>query len=369
MGSIKLILKFLGVILLSIILIVILFFVYLTLADYRPKPSEPLTIGGNTNYATDSRRQFTLLSWNIGYCAMGKEADFFYDGGKMTRPSFDYFQKYLNGVYNSVCKADTVDFLFLQEADQDARRSYYIDEVDLLTKGMKDFTSSFAVNYDVDFIPLPLHSPLSKVKAGLLNLMRFKPSSVARIASPVNFSWPKNLFFLDRCMMLSRFPLSNNREMVLINLHNSAFSDGVVLRRHEMELIRSTVTEEYNKGNYVIAGGDWNIAPPGFIPAMFRSGENAAPVTEQIPVDFLPESWKWVFDPGYPTNRDAESAYRKGLTGVHIYDFFLVSPNVQVDEIRTIPNGFTWSDHQPVYLRFSLKDEFVPVDNPVLNNK
>jgi len=369
MGSIKLILKFLGLILISIVLLVIVFLAYLTLTDYRPKPSEDIAIQGKSGYPADIRRQFTVLSWNIGYCAMGKEADFFYDGGKMTRPAFNYFQKYLNGVYNSVCKADTIDFLFLQEVDQDARRSYYINEIELLTKGLHDFNYSFALNYKVGFIPLPLHSPLAKVEAGLLNLMRFKPVSVKRIASPVNFSWPKNLFFLDRCMMVSRFPLSNKREMVLINLHNSAFSDGVVLRRHEMELIRSTVTEEYNKGNYVIAGGDWNSVPPGFVPAVFRSGEKASPVTEQISDDFLPAAWQWVFDPAFPTNRDADSPYRKGLTGVHIYDFFLLSPNVQVDEIRTIPDGFTWSDHQPVYLRFSLKEEFVPMANPALNNK
>ncbi len=369
MDIVRSLLKFLGWIIAGILLVVIGFFIFLSLTDYKPKPVEKPEYTEKSTYKADTRRQFSLLTWNIGYGAMGAEADFFYDGGTMTRPPFDLYQHYLNGIYNEVSRADTIDFIFLQEVDRDARRSYYIDQEELLSGGLNDFNTAFARNYDVKFIPFPLHSPLGSVKAGLMNLMRFTPESTARLASPANFSWPKKLFFLDRCMMVSRFPLSNRKEMVLINLHNSAFTDGAVLRTHEMELLRSTVIEEYNKGNYVIAGGDWNSAPPDFQPDAYRSGDIALKEPEQIRKGFLPDTWQWVYDPDYPTNRDARTAYRRGMTPVHVFDFFLVSPNVQVNAVQTLSNGFRWSDHHPVYLNFSLKDESVAIPNPALNNK
>lgn len=356
-------------ILTGMVLVVIGFFLYLTLTDYKPDPVGKPEYSEKSAFKAEARRQFSLLSWNIGYGAMGAETDFFYDGGTMTRPPFELYQRYLNGIFNALSRADTVDFLFLQEVDRDARRSYYIDQEKLISDGLKDFNTAFALNYHVKFIPFPLHAPLGSVKAGLMNLMRFKPAVTIRLASPVNFSWPKNLFFLDRCMMISRFPLTNRKEMVLINLHNSAFSDGAVLRTHEMELLRSTVIEEYNKGNYVIAGGDWNSAPPDFNPTAYRSGDIALPEPEKISTGFLPDTWQWIFDPDYPTNRDAGTPYRKGLTPVHVFDFFLVSPNVQVNAVQTLSNGFRWSDHHPVYLNFSLKDEAVSIPNPALNNK
>lgn len=363
------ILKSTGWIILSIVIIAAVFLVFLTLTDYQPKLVEAIKVEGNSDFSAGNRRQFTVLLWNTGYCAMGKEADFFYDGGEMTKPSFDSYQRYLNGIYNEICKNDTIDFLLLQEVDKDARRSYYIDQVDLLTKGLIDFNFSFAQNYYIKFIPFPILSPLSKVSSGMLNLMRFKPSKVSRLASPVNFEWPKRLFFPDRCMMISRFPLSNNRELVLINIHNSAFSDGVLLRRNELDIIKATVIEEYNKGNYVIAGGDWNLYPPGFKTEVFSSGEKAKSDPEMIDNEFLPGNWQWIFDPAFPTNRDANTSYRKGITGVNVFDFFLISPNVKVDEIRTFSNGFSWSDHQPVYLRFSLPEGAISAGNPALNNK
>ena len=73
-----------------------------------------------------------------------------------------------------------------------------------------------------------------------------------------------------------------------------------------------------------------------------------------IEADFLPGDWQWVFDPSLPTNRDVDAPYERGKTKTTIIDFFVVSPNVEVIQVKTTDIGFEWADHQPVEMKFKL---------------
>lgn len=340
---------------------------YLSLTDYKPKPIEELKVMGRTQRKAEPEREINLLSWNIGYAGLGKEMDFFYDGGKTVRPEVKQYQQYLNGIFNLLSHSDTIDLLLLQEVDQDAKRSYFVDQVDLLTNALQESVYSFASNYDVKFIPFPILKPLSKVKAGLLTLSRFRPSESLRYGSPVNFFWPKRIFFLDRCFLLMRFPLQNGKDLVVINLHQSAWEEGAKLRKHETKLLEEIVLKEYSRGNYVIAGGDWNQNPPGHQIFSFFTGDKAKENAKDIIKKALPEGWKYVFDPKLPTNRSVAKPYRKGVSETSLIDYYLVSPNIEVREVRTLTNGFAFSDHHPVYLRVKLLSEAVIASQPPLH--
>ena len=65
---------------------------------------------------------------------------------------------------------------------------------------------------------------------------------------------------LDRCFLLSRLALPDGKELVLINTHNEAFDDGSQ-RNQQMAVLKELMLKEYEKGNYVITGGDWNLNP------------------------------------------------------------------------------------------------------------
>jgi len=80
-------------------------------------------------------------------------------------------------------------------------------------------------------------------------------------------------------------------------------------------------------------------------------GREIEPVIEP---DFFPEGWQWVFDPEVPSNRDVNQPYTKGKTPTTIIDFFVVSPNLEVIDVKTQDLGFEWSDHHPVRMRFRL---------------
>jgi endonuclease/exonuclease/phosphatase family metal-dependent hydrolase len=49
-----------------------------------------------------------------------------------------------------------------------------------------------------------------------------------------------------------------------------------------------------------------------------------------------------------------KAAYKAGETATFVIDFFLVSPGLEVEEVRVLNKDFAHSDHQPVYLRVKI---------------
>lgn len=351
----KLLFKVTGWILSAIILIVIAFMFFSTLMKYHPEKITILKIHEPVlKNKMEPSEELNFLSWNIGYGGLGKEMDFFYEGGKMVRPTSILCNRYLKNILKDLKSADTSDFIFLQEVDAYAKRTYYIDEVQAAQYKLANFYSTFAVNYDVPFVPVPLREPMGRVKAGLMTLSRFAPDSAKRFALPGSYGWPKRLFLLDRCFVHTQFNLPSGKILSLINLHNSAFGDAAQARQQELILLKKFMVELYKKGHYVIVGGDWNQNPPGFNPSLFVDG-NKGYAFEHVPDAFRPVDWTWAFDRSRPTNRNVNESFIKGKTLTTLIDFFIVSPNVNVVSVRTIANGFVNSDHQPVALKVKLK--------------
>lgn len=336
-----------------------IFLVYSTITDFRPPPVQSLEITQNTKkLPLMLESNLSFITWNIGYCGLDKSMDFFYDGGKKVKTSDTLFQKNLSGVFEFLSHYDTVDFILLQEVDSLAQRSFFSNQVKVLSQALPDFYSSYAINYNVRYVPLPLLKPMGEVVSGILSFSKYKPVISEKYSYIVNYPWPKKIFMLDRCFLMQRFPLKNSRELVVINTHNSAFSDADNLRQFEINYLRSYLLYEYAIGNYVIAGGDWNLNPPDYDQITLYSSYNKKKNTPGIPASYLPEDWQWAYDLKTPTNRDVDQSYRFGLTPTTIYDFFVVSPNIQVNKVKVFPMNFEYSDHQPVFLSVTLKDDY-----------
>ena len=344
----------LGVIIISGVVIVGGFFLFSILTEYQPAPVEPVQVSGATAFPVDSASMFSLITWNIGYGGLGREMDFFYDGGKRVRPEKSYFQQSCAGINRFFQEHDSVDFFLLQEVDRNSKRSHYLDEVTWLETSLPDFCISFAPNYDCWFVPVPVRRPMGRVTSGLVTCSRYQPVTVNRHGFDKHVPWPNRLFYLKRCFMASRYALPDGHQLVLVNIHNSAYDTGGVLRVREMEMIRKFMLAEYEAGNYLVAGGDWNANPPGFTPEEILTGDRVKQ-DEFIGLHTFFPDWEFAFDPLYPTNRNVDSAYKHGTTPVTIIDFYLVSPNIKVLDVHTFSTGFEESDHQPVYLQIVLR--------------
>ncbi len=350
---IKKIIKLIFLILVIVIIGVGCFFLYSTITDYKPKETESVDIFGKGKNI-DSVTVFSLLSWNIGYGALGKEMDFFYDGGKTVIPPENKYHEYLAGIKNTLSGIDTIPFILLQEVDINSKRTSYDNQLESFALSLPTYSYSFARNYDVKYIPFPLGDPMGKVVSGIASFSCYKPVEATRYAFSGNFSWPKSLFFLDRCFLLSRYKLNNNKDLVIINTHNSAFDNENELKPKELALIKSKAIEEYSKGNYVIIGGDWNQNPPKYDSAMIIGGSGRS-IPPSIDENLMPPDWQWIFQESFPTNRDVDKSYIKGSTKTSIIDFFLLSPNLEALFYKTIDLEFENSDHQPIFIKIKLK--------------
>jgi endonuclease/exonuclease/phosphatase family metal-dependent hydrolase len=332
---------------------IMVFLLLLTFTRYHPDPAESIDVKGKTDHSILSGNTFTFMSWNIGYAGLGKEMDFFYEGGKRVKPGPVEFQKYLEGILRTIRSNDTNDFVLIQEADIDSKRSYYTDESLKLAEILKDHYFAFAKNYDCRFVPVPLYDPMGKVVSGILTFSKFQPDSATRIDFGTIFSWPKRLVFLQRCFLVMRFKLENGHDLILINTHNSVFDEEGELRKKELQMLNDFMSKEYGKGNFVVAGGDWNQNPRGFEMKNISTGDRV----KEIEIPFASEifnGWQFVFDPWQPTNRDVDMGYQKGTTKTTIIDFFVVSPNVNVESVNTMNTSFENADHQPVIMKIKL---------------
>jgi len=335
----------------------VIFFLISMIMEYKPSTAEELSVQGNPGGKSLEQEMLTLMTWNIGYAGMGAETNFFYDGGTMVRPPKELNMNYLENITRFLKANDSLDFILLQEVDKRSRRSYFVDQTRAVQSALPDFAAVFAKNYDVLFVPAPVHNPMGKVLGGLLSLSRYTPKDSQRISFPGNYDWPTRLFTLKRCFIIQRFEAGNGKELVVINTHNSAFDDGS-LRMLQLNKLRETVIEEFQKGNFVIAGGDWNMNPPGFDPVTINNGDLAiSNVMGSVPSDLLPEDWQWVYDSESPTNRDVISAYVKTQTPTSVIDFFVVSPNITVLSAHTNDRGFAFSDHNPLIIKIQLNLE------------
>ena len=343
----------------AIILIIVLFFIFLTIVEYRPKAVEKLDFtSGNKMLIKES--PVSLMSWNIGFAGLGKDEDFFMDGGKKSLPgSKETVENYFKGIKETI-GTHPADIIFIQEIDIKSKRTYKINEFEKI----KDFTGmggAFAYNYNCTYVPYPL-PPMGHIESGVSTYTDFEVTSAQRRALPVPFKWPVRLGNLKRCMLVSRIPVYENggdsgRELVLVNFHLEAYDSGEG-KIAQTKMLKEFMESEYEKGNYVIAGGDFNQKFPGSEAFPVISPDGWVP--GQLDADMLNPGWAFVYDDSKPTCRSLEAPYNDAKAAArdwqyYVIDGFIISPNIKLLSMNIIDEDFHNSDHNPVYMNFQLK--------------
>lgn len=344
--------KIVGFALLGIVAAAAVFLAVLTAREYRPAELETAWTSGSANAQPEKGELITVLSFNIGYAGLGQESDFFMDGGRTTRPdSAKTVEKNLDGILE-ILKSYAPDAALLQETDVSSKRTYDIDERARLSNAFAG-EAAFAPNYVCDYVPFPLPDTIGRVESGLLTLSRFSSVEQTRIALPVPFQWPIRVANLKRCLLLTRIPLAGtDAELVLINLHLEAYDDGEG-KEAQTAMLLQLLQDEYAKGNYVIAGGDFNQSfPDGTDRYPIASGADWTPGT----LGDLPAGWRYAWDSAAPTCRLLNQPYSAGSSGTQFYviDGFILSPNVEPVSVRTQDAEFAVTDHNPVVLEARL---------------
>ena len=351
-------------ILLILVLLVVLFIGglvgLLSATEYKPasiETAEPVKADGSAATGPlPQNAELKILSWNIGYAGLGAGSDFVLDGGENMRAADKAtVQKYLAGI-SATMKAENYDFILLQEVDLNSSRTYRINEAEALASGQ----SFFAPNYRCLYVPNPntyFIDPFGKIDSGLMTCSpKYAVARAERQALPCPFSWPLRTMNLKRCLLVSYLPIEgSDKQLVLVNLHLEAYDSGEGKIAQTKQLM-GLLEEEYAKGNYVIAGGDFNQVFPGALEAYPNEHpENWIPgVLEE---SSLPAGFSYVYDLEVPSCRLLNQPYDPSdavNTQYYVIDGLIVSPNVTVKTAETLDLGFENSDHNPIRLTVTL---------------
>ncbi len=354
----KTVLKVIGVILALVLLIVVVYVSYVLITFHRQGNVELAPEGEATAKAVQTGTTYSFVSYNIGFGAYESDYGFFMDGGTESRAwSEERLDANLKKIAD-LLKNQNADFCFVQEVDIGSTRSYGFDERDYLTPSFGGYSRVFAQNYDSAYLFYPLYCPHGASKSGIMTFSKTEITEAERVELPIETGITK-LLDLDRCYSKSRVKVANGKDLVLYNFHLSAYTSDGKIAEEQLKLLVADMKAEYEKGNYCIAGGDFN---KDLLDGKKAFGEFDKDYTwaQPIPKEIYEDAGLTLVRPfdennPVPSCRNADSAYHEGQFVITI-DGFLVTSNVTVSTAEVIDTGFAYSDHNPVRMTFELND-------------
>lgn len=367
------ILKIVGAALGIIIFIAAIFVGVLTVTEYKPQDSEDLTVTYNDQQATqddsfptDTNKlsqqkelsigdNISVVTWNIGYGSLGANVDFFMDGGDSVYTSTKEQVLTNMSAITEELNSLSPDIILLQEVDEKSSRSHKINEASIIKDELPSYNSSYAYNYKTLMVPYPI-PPIGQVASGIMTLSTYPVSTACRIKLPCPFSYPIRLCNLKRCLIVSKVPIDGtNKELVIVNLHLEAYDSGEG-KAAQTKMLADILQAETDKGNYVIAGGDFNQTFSNTDISAYPQQSDELWAPSLIDISEFGNNFTCITDSSDPTCRSLDKSYDDADDKFQFYviDGFIVSSNISIKSIETVNLDFQNSDHNPIKLEVIL---------------
>lgn len=355
--------------LIAILVVIVIGYVgYMQAHYYRIKDNKVLAVHNNQNSELVRNKSYSAMTYNVGFGAYDQKYSFFMDTGEMkdgtktqgkygTAKSKSIVLKDTNGVIQTV-KKENPDFMLFQEIDTNSTRSFHVNQVQRVENSLNDYGNVFANNFHSAFLFYPFNNPHGAVQSGLFTLSKYNIQSAMRRKYYITSKFITKFTDLDRCFVVLTIPVKGGHKLILINSHMSAYDKGGTSRKKQLKLLSSVMRSEYEKGNYVICGGDFNHALGRKYLHYFKSAQKVPSWVSVLTQKQLNNSKMKIVTANnaskVPTCRGTDIPYKKNYTYTTVVDGFLVSPNVKASA-KNINTNFAYADHNPVKLTFSLK--------------
>ena len=386
---IRKILKIIGSVLAVILLALAGYIIYLYASYHRIEDNLQLqveTTRGTANETTNetnnettesntltTAKKYSALTYNNGFGAYPPDFSFFMDGGKSSwAKSKESVLETIQGAGELAASKDP-DFAMIEEVDLNSTRSYHVNEYNILKDCFPDYYYVFAQNYDSAFLFYPFTQPHGSSKSGIGLFSRYPVTSALRRSFPVSTSFTK-FFDLDRCYSISRVSVDNGKELVIFALHMSAYGNSDAIREGQIAMLAADMQKEYEAGNYVLCGGDFNhdlkASADEENPETGKEDQSNSNSDREyeswaypFPREELPEHFSFCLDQLskeersnlWNSARNADMEYIPGETYTVTLDGFIISDNIECLSYENINTGYSYSDHDPVYVEFKLK--------------
>lgn len=354
-----------GIVLLIVALMFVGYVIYLFATYYRIDDKVEVEISqADEANKLQIGEEISVLAYNVGFGAYSADYSFFMDGGKYSRAYSKEAVKKNIGQDITVLQEYDPDIILLQEVDKYSTRSHHVDEVSLFHQSLPEYSTNFALNYHSAYLLYPFSEPHGASNSGILTMSKYEMTSALRRSLPISESVFKFLD-LDRCYVITRIPTNNGKELVLFNVHLSAYTVEDDLVSRQIAMLAEDMEKEYKAGNYIICGGDFNQDMLGNSAKIFGTETVSQSWAVPFPTEKLPEGIKVMTEymteeeiyELVPSCRNADSPYIENESFVTFVDGFLISDNVAFESFETIDTGFATSDHNPIILKVVLQGE------------
>ncbi len=300
--------------------------------NYHPRPIQSEECRNCPDApALSVARPIKAITYNAQFFA-GTNYHFFYDGGRDTLVDPDDVRKTVAAISAFVAQ-ENPDFVLLQEVDCGAKRTGYVDQIELLLNSLPtDLRNYVATPYwKSRFVPHP--KVMGSADTRLAIFSRYRLERATRYRLPHTPGNPiANDFNFKRAILEVEIPSTNGETFVLLNTHLEAFPKGTDI----MQL---------------------NLLPPG--QGSLLDAEEKGCHREPSEISSIYERYH-----GVPRVSDASEkemrnfmTFTKRMGGgrvpIRTLDYFFASPKVEIKGYAVRQEGMRrLSDHLPLVAEF-----------------
>lgn len=174
---------------LIVLVLLLAYIIYLFASYHRIPDNQPLQVEQTKESISSgdtltTEKEYSALTYNIGFGAYTPDFSFFMDGGKSSwAKSKESVKKTVQSAGELVASKDP-DFALIEEVDLNSTRSYHVDEYSILKETIPSYNTVFAQNYDSAFLFYPLNQPHGKSRSGLALFSKYPVTDSLRRSFP-----------------------------------------------------------------------------------------------------------------------------------------------------------------------------------------
>ncbi|MBV8376120.1 MAG: endonuclease/exonuclease/phosphatase family protein [Verrucomicrobia bacterium] len=327
--------------------------------NYHPKPVEPVEArNSKTAPCLLPGQRIKVVTFNVQFLA-GTGYHFFYDGGPDTLVARDDIEATAVKV-GAFIASSNADLVLLQEVDCGARRTSFLDELNLLRRALPEEMQNHAATYywKSKFVPHP--KILGPAGTKLVIFSRYKLGRAWRYQLPRTPSNPiESDFNLKRAILEVELPFGNGEFLTVLNTHLEAFPKDSNVMERQIQKLLERLNWLSQHGRPWILGGDFNLLPPGQLGRLSPQmrGIHREPSVISAIYDRYAGVPKVPEATGTRMHQYFTFTQRSGTDRIPVrtLDYLFASPTVTIGQYSIRQEGMmNVSDHLPVIAEFTL---------------
>lgn len=210
-----------------------------------------------TPHASLSNNDLTVVTYNIGYASGAKNNQ----GSILEKAELE---RNLQSIVEALSPFNP-DIVLLQEVDLKAKRSFNMDQMEVLARGLSLPFAAYAITWNHRYVAWPYWPPakhFGSILSGQVILSRYpiKKQETLHFEKPQENPFWYNWFYINRLVQKAEVDW-HGKTVTVYNAHLEAFSSET--RGQQIEKLSQWIQENETNTRSSIVGGDFNAVWDG----------------------------------------------------------------------------------------------------------